>query len=319
MTDWNLEVVAAFLRAAYGKGYCDALTEDAPGSLCHEHGYRIPARKPARRPTAVTAARRARRGYDARVGVQSCAACDRAFGGSRLAIFVVYTALAGAASPSLRPSTVARPYRQRAPRRQGRRARSAVTRTAGGMHFVLKDIQRRTPRASPSSTAAASPTSSAPARTSSVDGTLRHGVFVATPGSLITKCPDHYAPASPPRPNGPARARSAPPRLRPRRVRARRGLVRRVAQRRRLALSAQNALLAAFPATLVAAAVLLVALGRHDITFVYVAAAHEPQAAARLRALRVLGRTGGLAPALAARADRLRRRSPSGSTAARAS
>jgi hypothetical protein len=50
VTDWNLEVVAAFLRAAYGKGYCDALTEDAPGSLCHEHGYRIPARKPAKTP-----------------------------------------------------------------------------------------------------------------------------------------------------------------------------------------------------------------------------------------------------------------------------
>jgi hypothetical protein len=45
ITDWNLEVVAAFMRAAYGKGYCDALTEDAPGSLCHDHGYRIPARK----------------------------------------------------------------------------------------------------------------------------------------------------------------------------------------------------------------------------------------------------------------------------------
>jgi hypothetical protein len=44
--DWNLEVVAAFMRAAYGKGYCDALTEDAPGSLCHDHGYRIPARRP---------------------------------------------------------------------------------------------------------------------------------------------------------------------------------------------------------------------------------------------------------------------------------
>jgi hypothetical protein len=45
--EWNLEVVAAFLRAAYGKGYCDALTEDAPGSLCRDHGYKIPARKPA--------------------------------------------------------------------------------------------------------------------------------------------------------------------------------------------------------------------------------------------------------------------------------
>ena len=43
--EWNLEIVAAFMRAAYGKGYCDALTEDSPGSLCEEHGYRIPDRR----------------------------------------------------------------------------------------------------------------------------------------------------------------------------------------------------------------------------------------------------------------------------------
>jgi len=42
-------------------------------------------------------------------------------------------------------------------------------------------------------------------------------------------------------------------------------------KRRRLALSAQNALIAAFPATLVASAVLLIALARHDFTFAYVA------------------------------------------------
>jgi hypothetical protein len=42
--EWNLDVVAAFMRAAYGKGYCDALTEESPGSLCEEHGYRVPAR-----------------------------------------------------------------------------------------------------------------------------------------------------------------------------------------------------------------------------------------------------------------------------------
>jgi hypothetical protein len=45
ITDWNLDVVAAFMRAAYGKGYCDALTEDAPGSLCLDHGYRVPGRR----------------------------------------------------------------------------------------------------------------------------------------------------------------------------------------------------------------------------------------------------------------------------------
>ncbi len=45
--EWSLEVVSAFMRAAYGKGYCDALTEEEPGSLCAEHGYRVPARRPA--------------------------------------------------------------------------------------------------------------------------------------------------------------------------------------------------------------------------------------------------------------------------------
>ena len=48
IAEWNLEVVAAFIRAAYGKGYCDALTEDSPGSLCLDHGYRIPERVPQR-------------------------------------------------------------------------------------------------------------------------------------------------------------------------------------------------------------------------------------------------------------------------------
>jgi hypothetical protein len=43
--EWSLEVVSAFMRAAYGKGYCDALTEEDPGSLCADHGYRIPERR----------------------------------------------------------------------------------------------------------------------------------------------------------------------------------------------------------------------------------------------------------------------------------
>jgi len=45
INEWSLDVVAAFMRAAYGKGYCDALTEDAPGLLCVEHGYRVPERR----------------------------------------------------------------------------------------------------------------------------------------------------------------------------------------------------------------------------------------------------------------------------------
>jgi hypothetical protein len=42
--EWNLEVVAAFMRAAYGKGYCDALTEDAPGAPRREDPRALVAR-----------------------------------------------------------------------------------------------------------------------------------------------------------------------------------------------------------------------------------------------------------------------------------
>jgi hypothetical protein len=45
ISDGTLDVVAAFLRAAYGKGYCDALTEQDTASLCTSHGYADPRRK----------------------------------------------------------------------------------------------------------------------------------------------------------------------------------------------------------------------------------------------------------------------------------
>ena len=48
--EWSLEVVAALMRAAYGKGYCDALTEDEPGSLCRDHCYVVPGRRRAPTP-----------------------------------------------------------------------------------------------------------------------------------------------------------------------------------------------------------------------------------------------------------------------------
>ena len=51
ISEWNLEVVSAFMRAAYGKGYCDALTEDAPGSLCLDHGYEVPRRRELTEPS----------------------------------------------------------------------------------------------------------------------------------------------------------------------------------------------------------------------------------------------------------------------------
>jgi hypothetical protein len=47
--EWTLDVVAAFMRAAYGKGYCDSLTEDSPGRLCPHPGYRGPGPRAAAR------------------------------------------------------------------------------------------------------------------------------------------------------------------------------------------------------------------------------------------------------------------------------
>ena len=41
---WDIETVAAFMRAAYGMGYTQALAEDVRGRLCREHGYRLPTR-----------------------------------------------------------------------------------------------------------------------------------------------------------------------------------------------------------------------------------------------------------------------------------
>ena len=50
--EWSLEVVAAFMRAAYGKGYCDALTEELPGLAVRRSRLsraRAPAASGARR------------------------------------------------------------------------------------------------------------------------------------------------------------------------------------------------------------------------------------------------------------------------------
>jgi hypothetical protein len=42
--EWDLNMAAGFMRAAYGKAYCDALSEENQGILCSDHGYRVPVR-----------------------------------------------------------------------------------------------------------------------------------------------------------------------------------------------------------------------------------------------------------------------------------
>jgi len=112
-----------------------------------------------------------------------------------LAIFVVYTALAGNGVANLTPSTVA-----------GHTGHvSLVGKVVGkpqgnayhgsGLRFQLKDIGHGTPARIPVVYHGAVPDQFKTGADLVVEGTLLNGVFVAKRGSMITKCPDHYAPA----------------------------------------------------------------------------------------------------------------------------
>ena len=110
-----------------------------------------------------------------------------------LAVFLLYTSIAGGGNPSLAPSEL----RGRAGKVQlaGLVVGPVVGDAhAGGLRFRLKDIGGK---AQP--TAAVLYTGSVPdlfkvGRHVVIDGRLRNGVFVAVPGSMITKCPSKYAP-----------------------------------------------------------------------------------------------------------------------------
>jgi cytochrome c-type biogenesis protein CcmE len=110
-----------------------------------------------------------------------------------LAIFVVYTALAGNGVLQVRPSTLA-----------GHTGNVAlvgavvgkVSGDAGGrqgLHFVLKDVQSGNPARVPVVYRGSVPDLFGTGKDVVLDGRMRHGVFIAKRDSLITKCPDHYA------------------------------------------------------------------------------------------------------------------------------
>ena len=112
-----------------------------------------------------------------------------------LAIFVVYTALAGNGVADLSPSTVA----------GHTGAVSLVGKVVGnpqgnayhrdGLRFRLKDIDHATPARVAVVYHGTVPDQFKRGADLVVQGRLRNGVFVARRDSMITKCPDHYAPA----------------------------------------------------------------------------------------------------------------------------
>lgn len=110
-----------------------------------------------------------------------------------LAVFVLYTALAGASVAQLTPSTIHKAKGNVL--LVGKVVGPVHDTSAGGLRFAVKDIGNSKPARVVVEYSGTVPSLFRTGRDISVSGRLRHGTFAATPGSLVTKCPDHYAPS----------------------------------------------------------------------------------------------------------------------------
>lgn len=126
----------------------------------------------------------ARRGSPARLVVALSVAAV-------LAVFLVYTSLAGGGTPSLQPSQLAG--------HTGRVSlvgivvgRPSGDAHVGGLRFLLRD--RHAMASVPVVYKGSVPDLFKTGREVVVDGKLRNGVFVAVPNTLVTKCPSKYTP-----------------------------------------------------------------------------------------------------------------------------
>jgi cytochrome c-type biogenesis protein CcmE len=109
-----------------------------------------------------------------------------------LAIFLLYTSLAGGGTPSVSPSELATKNGEvsLAGRVVGRPSGDAH---AGGMRFVLEDIEGAQKQRVTVLYKGSVPDLFRSGRDVVVTGTQRaDGLFVTTPGSMITKCPSKY-------------------------------------------------------------------------------------------------------------------------------
>ena len=114
-----------------------------------------------------------------------------------LAVFILYTSVAGAGTPQLQPSDLATHSQgdiMLVGTVVGKPAGDAHA--SGGLHFVLKDAKGSDTAARvPVRYAGTVPDLFRTGREVVVEGTLQNGTFVAKPGTLSTKCPSKYAPA----------------------------------------------------------------------------------------------------------------------------
>jgi cytochrome c-type biogenesis protein CcmE len=128
----------------------------------------------------------ARRGNPARLIIALSVA-------AALAIFLVYTSIAGGGTPLVRPSKLAGHTGKVS------LAGKVVGRPSGdahsaGLRFTLRDVQGTA--TVPVFYHGTVPDLFKTGRDVVVDGRLRNGIFVAVPGSLLTKCPSKYSPKS---------------------------------------------------------------------------------------------------------------------------
>jgi cytochrome c-type biogenesis protein CcmE len=109
-----------------------------------------------------------------------------------LAVFLLYTSIAGGGTPSVGPSEL--------DTHDGRVSLTGVVvgpvtgdAHAGGMRFRLRDIRGGGRETVTVVYRGSVPDQFKVGRDLVVDGSLRSGSFVAVPGSMVTKCPSKYS------------------------------------------------------------------------------------------------------------------------------
>jgi cytochrome c-type biogenesis protein CcmE len=110
-----------------------------------------------------------------------------------LAVFLLYTSIAGGGNPSIAPSELA--GRTGEVQLAGLVVGPALGDAhAGGLRFKLRDIGEASKTSVAVLYTGSVPDLFKPGRHIVLDGRLRRGTFVAEPGSMITKCPSKYVP-----------------------------------------------------------------------------------------------------------------------------
>jgi cytochrome c-type biogenesis protein CcmE len=112
-----------------------------------------------------------------------------------LAVFILYTSIAGAGTPQIQPSDL--PQHHGTVLLVGKvvGAPAGDSHSAPGLRFSLRNVNGDTSARVPVRYSGEVPNMFKTGREVVVEGSLREGTFVAKPNSLSTKCPSKYAPA----------------------------------------------------------------------------------------------------------------------------